>query len=1473
MKKIYSLILVAASLAVAACQPKELDIDPVDVKPDVKSVKITATIEDIDATKVRYNISDKAIKPAWEEGDELFGFDANGGKFTYVVKYVDENTGEATIEPKPGTTSYTPEVGTAVYGIYYPGKGVDDISSDGALAIDLAGQSGTLGTLSPAIMCATATVTGGTEGNEIRFKFLNQTAIIGLKKIQLGTDAAPVASATIDQIAIEGVVTHGSLSVEGGQLTLTPGTKTSTVYAVPAESSWVTDDKGQIDFGSTSPVAFAVLPSTHVPTVYAYTSTAAFKNNKAVGSKEMAAGHYYYMSKKLDASAEPVASLTVGGVTSKYFTIDAAFDAADCSNANSTITLLKNCGASSQLKLTNSAVNGAVTLDLNGCTLSGSSDDHCLYVVGRTLTIKDSGTNGIIESAASSKYPLYLGAGANVTLNTGTITHSVYRAIRIDDSGNFTMNGGTVSAADGNYGIALAGSGDIRVTGGSISGSRAISYINLTGGTTFTGNLSVGGGTLEGKSSYGISITDGEINVSGGTISGSYGINATGGKINVSGGTISGNSSNAVASADTVDITGGTFTSTSTTSSTIYISGANAVGTISGGLFNSNALSTVAASSGGTAYVTGGIHSRAVQVKYAVDDNDGEYVNILNTDNDTKATYPFAVGSATSYPAVDSVAQGTNYWKHASVEGAFINANQRAAVAAGTGTVITQLADATASATLNVNDGNVNGFTLDLNGYTVSAKGVSPLITTASDFTLTDSSEGGAGELNTTGNVALSVTAGTTTINSGSLVGATSAVSVAAGATLTVNNGYFFGAENGVDVAGADGATVSLAEGCWFRNEPLSAYLATGTAAQEDLEEHNERTYNWTIGVDTPIVNVNEVGYASLSTAVLAANAFEDVAETVTIKLLADISDASPMDLTNVNSKPIVLDLNGCTLSTATESFITTDGNLTITDNGLTKGMITSSASKVLVLTSSSADVTLNGCKIVSTKETGSDYYSDAAILMNDSSAKLTVTEATIYTTGGLTTISNRAGSLTISDSEISSGTESTGLIAVCNGLANASTTINSGSFYTSSTTANRPVVYTGSSAGSSSTAGSVTINDGYFYFAGDVRDVRASYSAQNDKITINGGYFAHDLSWTKDPTYGSGKSLQAIEPAETHTHATTGDELSYGYQVKETPIVDVADVNGTTYTSFEDALAAANAYNGADETVTLTLLSDVSVDHATFNHASKNMTLDINGHTLSGTDSAAVRYTVSKTFNIVDNGAVKGKITSTKENVVAKAGSSAATINIVGCTITSSATGSDYYHDAVVYLFNTNATMNITDCVIYSTGSLTAVTVISGTANISGSEISSGTQSTGLVGVCAYNSTASVTINSGCFYTSNTTSTRPAAYAGSGSFTINGGFFYGGATSIRASSASNFESKFTVKGGYFNNQPLFSGHTPTYDGCSLESVSETYTHSIKGTLNFSYQAVSSAGEASVDASTSEPVVTLGEAKTGGVNF
>ena len=288
----------------------------------------------------------------------------------------------------------------------------------------------------------------------------------------------------------------------------------------------------------------------------------------------------------------------------------------------------------------------------------------------------------------------------------------------------------------------------------------------------------------------------------------------------------------------------------------------------------------------------------------------------------------------------------------------------------------------------------------------------------------------------------------------------------------------------------------------------------------------------------------------------------------VTIQLRGNHSPSGSYDLTNNNGHTITLDLNGMTLTAKAASFINTSGDLVITDSKTTKKKLTSAYSKIINLTGG-GNVSIRDCVIECTAS-GSSYYADAAIYMNNKDAEMTIQDATIYTTKDLTTISNRAGSLTISTSEISSGTTSNGLVAVANGFTDASTVINSGSFWTSYTTTGttyRPAVYNGAGATSASKEiGTVTINDGYFYTV-QPRDVRSSYSANNGKIKINGGYFAHSTEWTQNPTYGAG--LEEIDLGED-----TSEQGSYDHQ---TASIGTLYYRYTVGESASEAAAAAS--------------------------------------------------------------------------------------------------------------------------------------------------------------------------------------------------------------------------------------------------------------------------------------------------------
>lgn len=262
------------------------------------------------------------------------------------------------------------------------------------------------------------------------------------------------------------------------------------------------------------------------------------------------------------------------------------------------------------------------------------------------------------------------------------------------------------------------------------------------------------------------------------------------------------------------------------------------------------------------------------------------------------------------------------------------------------------------------------------------------------------------------------------------------------------------------------------------------------------------------------------------------------------LKLVGDITEfGGSLELTN-SSKPIKLDLNGHLFTSAVNGLITTKGALIITDSGATKGKISSEESKVIDITEAGASVTLDGCVIESTKETGSAWNSDAAINVAASGAILNIINgAKVYTTHKLSTLRAYAGTVTITDAELSSGTQSEGWYVIL-GVGTSSVTVNSGSLYTSGT-GNSSTFHIGASGAT------MTVNGGYFHSLGRTVSGGNTYIS---RITLNGGYYDREYSTPSSGgavTYGSGKSLVALDPAETHLHQTTGETYAYGYVVK----------------------------------------------------------------------------------------------------------------------------------------------------------------------------------------------------------------------------------------------------------------------------------------------------------------------------------
>ena len=247
-----------------------------------------------------------------------------------------------------------------------------------------------------------------------------------------------------------------------------------------------------------------------------------------------------------------------------------------------------------------------VTLNLNGNTLTGPADKAAISVNNATLTITGNGTISgfaavqvvgnetpggeaiksvlVVENGTltGTEYGiLFIGNGADVTVNGGTITGGDNAAIMSNGTVNATsdlghtklvVNGGTITGntvTDGyaNCAIYLPNSGTAMINGGTIKGAKGAGIV-VRGGS-----LTVNGGTIEGHGQGGDNIRMGDANPTYcGGIEVGFSTDYPGGiaDVKIAGGTISSEKSEAFlvigekpadgASANaTITVTGGTF--------------------------------------------------------------------------------------------------------------------------------------------------------------------------------------------------------------------------------------------------------------------------------------------------------------------------------------------------------------------------------------------------------------------------------------------------------------------------------------------------------------------------------------------------------------------------------------------------------------------------------------------------------------------------------------------------------------------------------------------------------------------------------------------------------------------------------------------------------------------------------------------------------------------------------------------------
>ena len=239
MKVIKLISFATAVLSIlASCERQEIN------GPDavMKLVPVTLTASYDILTKVSYtetNSDGIKLNPAWEENDNIIGFDGENNTYTFVVSEVDETTGEATlIGEAPASCT--------LHLIYLCGAEATSIVSS-SLSVSYKDQKGDK--TMPAVMLADGEVSDGNG----EFTFHNAGAVIGIKSV----NGVPEGS-TISKITVSGEnLSDATVALIGNTLALTATEKSYDSISTGEDFTAVTvaDANGTL---STSPIFIAV---------------------------------------------------------------------------------------------------------------------------------------------------------------------------------------------------------------------------------------------------------------------------------------------------------------------------------------------------------------------------------------------------------------------------------------------------------------------------------------------------------------------------------------------------------------------------------------------------------------------------------------------------------------------------------------------------------------------------------------------------------------------------------------------------------------------------------------------------------------------------------------------------------------------------------------------------------------------------------------------------------------------------------------------------------------------------------------------------------------------------------------------------------------------------------------------------------------------------------------------------------------
>ena len=634
-------------------------------------------------------------------------------------------------------------------------------------------------------------------------------------------------------------------------------------------------------------------------------------------------------------------------------------------------------------------------------------------------------------------------------------------------------------------------------------------------------------------------------------------------------------------------------------------------------------------------------------------------------------------------------------------------------------------------------------------------------------------------------------------------------------------------------------------------------------------------TYVPTPPVASVTINGTTTNYIRFDDAWTAANSATAAS---TLTLLQDVTVTTKLTYNNSNNKNCTLDLNGHTLTSNTSQqsplhINNTNVSFTVTDGTVGK-------SGKLSLNSSSSSAIFGA------------YVESGNLLLNTGTIEVTSSTATAC---GVTANSN--GTFTMTGGTIHVKTtkskEGRGVYSL------GSVSINGGTIL---------VEAGGAGYGIKRDGGTATVVDGKFNISGSTANVTTQTSATANMV-IRGGYYttnsqiyptapyyvfdltsgaeyeegyrykvaqAYTLSWSTDGELsGEGYTPAGLTAVGTPIVAPTSTKEGYvfaGWTPAVAAAMPSADTEYTAqwavasvtigetttlYTTFADAWSAVNSASAAS---TLKLLDDVDLTTGLeYTNASKNCTLDLNGHIISGSATPLLK--------IAQNG-ITFTITDLSE---AKEGRIECNTHINGQKWAVEVSQSTLrFEGGTIYAKNTQAgTLFIgiysgaSGVIEISGGNIHTVTTANnptygvltfGTATISSGSIQVEAAGTGYA-VEAYGDNTNILITGGNFYA--TGSSAACVHRSKGTLTLRGGY-YNSDTNLAANCATNYhvfpasltedELTYTCKvaEGYnvtFKNGDVTlqsglweKGTTPIYSGESpVKAATAQYTYTFNG--------------------------------------